>query len=77
MFAIGIGYSFYKHHRRGRVVVARRRVTAVAVPIVDNDELQREHESVEQEMPDCPPPACSATAELGEGAIQNAGQTPN
>ena len=55
----------------------RRRVTAVAVPIVDNDELQREHERAEQEIPGCPPPAYSPTAELGEGATQHTGQTPD
>ncbi len=64
-------------HQRRRVVVVRRRVTVVAVPIVDNDELQREHERAEQETPDCPPPAYSPTAELGEGASQHTAQTPD
>ena len=43
--------------RRRRVVVVRRRVTCVAVPIVNQDELQREHERAMQ--PDRPPPAYS------------------
>ena len=64
-------------HQRRRVVVVRRRVTVVAAPLVDNDELQREHERAEQEPPDCPPPAYSPTAELGEGASQHTGQTPD
>ena len=48
-------------HQRERTVVVCRRVTRyTAVPIVDNDELQREHERAEQETPHCPPPAYSA-----------------
>ena len=43
--------------RRRRVVVVRRRVTCVAVPIVNQDELQHEHERAMQ--PDRPPPAYS------------------
>ena len=43
--------------RRRRVVVVRRRVTCVAVPIVNEDELQREHERAME--PDRPPPAYS------------------
>ena len=43
--------------RRRRVVVVRRRVTCVTVPIVNHDELQREHERAMQR--DRPPPAYS------------------
>ncbi len=75
---IALCAAWCSRHQRRRVVVVRRRVTVVAaVPIVDNDELQREHERAEQETPDCPPPAYSPTAELGEGATQHTGQTPD
>ena len=43
--------------RRERVVVVRRRITCVAVPIVNHNELQEEHERAMQ--PDRPPPAYS------------------
>ena len=82
MFILFIKLIFWSvwcsRHQRERTVVVCRRVTRyTAVPIVDNDELQREHEHAEEETPDCPPPAYSPTAELGEGATQHAGQTPD
>ena len=41
---------------------------------MENDELQREHERAEQEIPDCPPPPYSPTAEPGLVDTQNTGQ---
>jgi hypothetical protein len=67
----------YSRARRQRVLVVRTRRVAcveVSVPIVENDELQREHERAEQEIPDCPPPPYSPTAEPGEIDTQNTGQ---
>ena len=53
----------------------RRQVACVAVPIVQNDELEREHEDAKQGIPDRPPPAYSATPEPHENFTQNMGQT--
>lgn len=63
--------------RRRRVVVVRRRVTCgVTVPIVQNDELQREHERAEQETSDYPPPY-TPRAETWEGGMQSDNENPD
>ena len=63
--------------RRGRcAVVLRRRVACSATaPIVENDELQREHEEAEQEQLDYPL-LYTPTAEPLEGCTTNNGQNP-
>ena len=65
--------------RRGRrAVVLRRRVAcSVTVPIVENDELQLEHEEAEQEQLNYPPPLYTPTAEPLEGCTTNNGQNPH
>ncbi|XP_028392580.1 uncharacterized protein LOC114517128 [Dendronephthya gigantea] len=45
--------------QRERVITVRRRITCVAVPIVQCDELQREYERTDRGIPDRPPPAYS------------------
>ena len=52
-------WASWRARRQRGVIIVRRRVTCVAVPIVENDELQREHERAAQGIPDRPPPAYS------------------
>ena len=62
IFAVILKLSLCGYHysrRRQRVLVVRRRVTCVRVPIVENDQLQREHERAEGGIPANPPPAYS------------------
>ena len=80
---VKLGLLFMCYARRrgravgGRVVVVRRRVACSAtVPIVENDELQREHEEAEREQLDYPPPLYTPTAEPLEGCTTNNGQNP-
>ena len=72
---IVIWISWCSRRRRRRVVVVRRQAACVAVPIVQNDELEREYERAKQGIPYRPPPAYSPTPEPHENSTQNTGQT--
>ena len=72
---ITIWISWCSRRRRRRVVVVRQQAACVAVPIVQNDELEREHDDTKLGIPDSPPPAYSPTPEPHENFTQNTGQT--
>lgn len=59
------------YSRRRRGVLRRRAADSATVPVVENDELQREHEQEEREHPYDPPPPYTPTAEPWEGGIRN------